>query len=309
MSALVEEVEVAGGVALSLRRWEGSGGAFLLVHGLASNLRLWDGVAEALARRGHRVVAVDLRGHGTSAKPDDGYDFTTLTDDLIAVLDAVGFASAVVAGQSMGANVALELAWRFPKRVSGVACIDGGWIELSGRFPDWVTCTAALTPPATAGRPVAEIEAMLRRHHPDWPEAGIRGALACFEHRPDGTVAPWLTLERHLALLRAMWEHRPSTRYTEVAVPVLLVPAGDGLAAGRGRTEVEAAAASLPRSEVHWMEGDHDLHAQHPEAVAALLASFAASVAAPPIGAPVSPIGSDGQIGTLAARSDHQTGS
>lgn len=294
---------MAAGVDLAVHRWDGAGAAFLLVHGLASNLHLWDGVAEALAGDGHAVASVDLRGHGTSAKPDDGYDFTTLTDDLLAVLDAVGFERPVVAGQSMGANVALELAWRFPDRVSGVACIDGGWIELSGRFPDWESCRTALAPPATAGRPLAEVESMVRQYHPHWSEAALQAVLACFERRPDGTVAPWLTRERHFTLLRAMWDHRPSTRYPEVRVPVLLVPAGDGSMAGRARDEVDAAAASLPRGEVHWMEGNHDLHAQHPEAVATLLSSLAASAA--PAGAP---IGSDGQIGTLAARSNHQMG-
>ncbi len=269
----VTKVVVAPGVALSVHRWAGDGAAFLLVHGLASNLHLWDGVAAALAAAGHPVAAVDLRGHGRSAKPDDGYDFATLTNDLVAVLDSLGFDRAVVAGQSMGANLALELAFRFPERVSGVACIDGGWIELGRRFPTWEDCAAALAPPVTAGRPATEIEGMLRRHHPDWPEAAIQGVLACFEHRADGSVAPWLTLERHLALLRAMWEHQPSVRYPDIEVPVLLVPAGRTSPAGERPERVESAAAALPRGVVHWMAGDHDLHAQHPEAVAALLLS------------------------------------
>lgn len=273
----MQEVVVSDNVALSVYRWDDEDSdivQFLLVHGLASNLHLWDGVAEALSGRGHPVAAVDLRGHGQSAKPDTGYDFATLTHDLVAVLDSLGFSRAVVAGQSMGANLALELAWRFPERVGGVACIDGGWIELGRRFPDWESCAATLAPPATAGRPAADIETMLRQRHPDWPEAGIRGALACFEHRPDGTVAPWLAAERHLALLRALWNHQPFTRYPEIKVPVLLVPAGHTSPAGERPEQVEAAAAALPRAEVHWMTGDHDLHAQHPEAVAALLSSF-----------------------------------
>lgn len=284
MSARVERVKVAENVALTVRCWGGEAtdrASFLLVHGLASNLHLWDGVAEALSGRGHPVAALDLRGHGTSDKPDQGYDFATLTDDLVAVLDGLGLAHPVVAGQSMGANVALELAWRFPDRLRGVACIDGGWIELRRRFPEWGHCAAALAPPATAGHPLAAIEAMVRSRHPDWPEAGIQGALACFQHRSDGTVAPWLTAERHLALLRALWEHRPSARFGEIPVPVLLLPAGDGSVADDRRERVEAAAAALPRCEVHWMEGDHDLHAQHPEAVAAMLTSFFVDTAVP----------------------------
>ncbi len=276
----MEQVGVAEGVALHVERRDGKGDSgpvpFLLVHGLASNLHLWDGVAARLAGLGHAVAAVDQRGHGRSDKPDEGYDLTTVTDDLARLVDALGLDRPVLVGQSWGANVVLEAAWRFPGRARGVACIDGGWIELRRRFPDWSSCATALRPPATSGRQASEIEAWLRQSHPDWSELGIAGALACFEHRPDGTVAPWLSLERHLAVLRGMWEHSPSSRYSEVEVPVLLVPAGTGLP-GDGssdedrRRQVEAAAEALPRCRVQWMTGDHDLHAQHPDELAELL--------------------------------------
>lgn len=271
---------MAGGVGLHVHRWEGDDVPVLLVHGLASNLHLWDGVAERLAGHGHAVAALDLRGHGGSDKPHEGYDFATVTDDLATVVDRLGFERPVVAGQSWGANLVLELAWRRPELVRVVACVDGGWIELSRRFPDWDGCAAALAPPPLAGRPAAEIEADLRHRHPDWPESGIQGALACFERLPDGTVRPWLDCDRHLAALRGLWEHRPSTRYAEVKVPVLLVPAGDGACPGADAgppapiarpVQVEAAARALPRCRVHWVPGDHDLHAQHPDVVAHLL--------------------------------------
>src|SRR5205814_2938729 len=126
----------------------------------------------------------------------------------------------------------------------------------------------------TTGLPAADIEAFLRQMHPDWPEAGIAGSLANFEVRPDGTVAPWLTLDRHLQILRSMWEHRPSTRYAELRVPVLLVPA-DGPGPGRREDKaagVEAALAVIPDARVQWITGDHDIHAQHPAQVADLFA-------------------------------------
>jgi hypothetical protein len=90
-------------------------------------------------------------------------------------------------------------------------------------------------------------------------------------------VAPWLSLEHHLAILQALWEHRPSSRYGEIEVPVLLVPAQSGSSAGSSddaedrRPQVEQAAAALSRGRLHWMRGDHDLHAHHPEEVASLL--------------------------------------
>ncbi|MST32112.1 alpha/beta fold hydrolase [Acidimicrobiaceae bacterium USS-CC1] len=282
----VEEVrlEATGGVRLAVRvRHLGAPGVpMLLVHGLASNARLWDGVAAELADRGHPVAAVDQRGHGHSDKPDDGYDFGTLTADLLAVIDGLGWRGRPVlaAGQSWGGNVVVELGARHPGAVHALALVDGGTIELSAGFADWPTAEAALTPPQFAGTPRAEFEAALRRAHPDWPESGIEGALGNVEVLADGTVRPWLTLPRHLAILRSLWQHHPLERMAAMQVPVLLVPAGDprGRASRHETVKREAtaaAAAALPTGAVRWIDGDHDLHAQYPAEIAALLVSAA----------------------------------
>jgi len=206
-------VEVAPGVDLSVlihRPAAGAGGCggcgggatdgdgragrpVLAVHGLASNARLWDGVASALVADGHPVAAVDQRGHGLSDKPANGYDFATLTSDLVAVADHLGWVGArrpVVAGQSWGANVAVELAARHPDRVAALVLVDGGTIELSGRFADWPTCEAALTPPPLDGTPLTRMRRWLDGAHPDWPAAGIDATLANMEVLADGTVRP-----------------------------------------------------------------------------------------------------------------------
>lgn len=251
---------------------EEAGVPFVLVHGLASNAHLWDGVADRLAQLGHPSAAVDQRGHGHSDKPDTGYDFTTVTDDLAALIGGLGWDRPVVAGQSWGANVVLELAWRFPDLVRGIACVDGGTIELASRFPDWESCRAAMAPPRLAGMPAADMEAMLRRSHSDWPPTGLAGAMANFEVRADGTIAPWLTLDRHLQILHGLWEHRPSSRFAAVKVPVLLVPAEGGTSSWTEdkRAGVGAAERAIPRVRTQWFRGDHDLHAQFPVAIAEL---------------------------------------
>lgn len=247
--------------------------SFLLVHGLASCARLWDGVGSALAWRGHRAVAVDQRGHGGSDKPDEGYDFATLCADLEAVIAGTGLDRPVVAGQSWGGNVVLELAARAPEVLRGIATIDGGTITLSDRFPDWDECAAALAPPRLDGIPAERFERMLRATHPDWPETGIAGACATMQVQRDETIAPWLTRPRHLRILRHLWEHRPAERYAAIASGVLLVPAVGGPEAwARDKAAAVATAEErLARVRVHWMEGDHDLHAQHPEQIAELL--------------------------------------
>ncbi len=268
---------MADGIELVADRWAPTSGesdaTFVLVHGLASNARLWDGVAGRLTALGHPVVTIDLRGHGRSSKPDAGYDVPAVAKDLARLIEGLGLDRPFVVGQSWGGNVVLELAAREPAGLRAIACIDGGWLEPRIAYPTWAACRAALAPPRLVGRQATEIEGYIRSAHPDWPETGIRGTLANFEIRPDGTVAPWLTYERHIVVLHGLWDHRPSERYPAIGVPVLLIPAetGPGDRDGPKAELVEAAAAAIPRASTIWFVGDHDLHAQHPDELATAL--------------------------------------
>ncbi len=278
--ARARRLEVTGGVGLHCLEWgadEGPGlgdlPPFLLVHGLASNCRTWEAVGGLLAARGHRVAAVDQRGHGLSDDPDDGYDFATLCDDLEKALDGLGFDRAVVVGQSTGGNIAVELARRAGGRLAGVAGVDGGSLELQERWPHWDDCAAALAPPRLAGTPAADLRAMLRRAHPDWDDWGIDATLANMEVRPDGTVAAHLAFDHHMRILRALWEHRPSLVFPDLDVPVLLITAGSAdVWSPDKRAATERATRILPKGRSHWVSpADHDIHVQKPDIVASLL--------------------------------------
>ena len=270
-----ERVAVRPGVELVVDHWDGSGRSYVLVHGLASNARLWDGVAGHLAARGYRVVAVDQRGHGRSSKPDHGYDFSSITDDLRALIDRLDLDAPVIAGQSWGGNVVVEFAARFPGRAHAIAAIDGGVIELSRQFPDWDLCAEALAPPQLDGVALTRVESLIRTSHPDWPEEGIAATLANFEVRANGTIRPWLSRSNHMQILRSLWEHRPSERFGSISDPVLFIPARDRNG-GRvaSQESLDDAVSRLADGRVQWMEGDHDLHAQHPAAVADALTTL-----------------------------------
>src|SRR5215510_13608463 len=121
------KVDVADGVRLHVRCWPGAGTPYLLVHGLSSNAGLWDEVADVLTGAGHPVYAVDLRSHGESDVPPDGYDTGTAAADVAAVSRGLGLGPAIVAGQSWGGNVVVRLAARFPDLVRALALVDGGW--------------------------------------------------------------------------------------------------------------------------------------------------------------------------------------
>ena len=276
MTPKLERVPVADGVALNTAVWEGGGRRpFLLVHGLSSNLRTWEGVADRLHEIGHPVAAVDMRGHGLSDKPDGGYDFATLTSDVLALMDALGLDRPVVAGQSTGGNLAVKLASRSSEAVAGAVGVDGGILELQEQWPVWEDCADALKPPALAGTPLSKIREHIRTSHPDWSEEGVAATLANLEVLPDRTVRPWLTLDRHMQLLRSLWEHRPSQIVPTLRVPLLLLLAdpGDDSVEHNRRAAERAVATDPGRVIVKWFSpGDHDLHVQHPAAVADRLA-------------------------------------
>lgn len=257
----------------------------LCVHGLASNALTWSGVAERLQARGHPVAAVDLRGHGRSDAPDDGYDFATMGTDLVAVLDALGWDTVVLAGQSTGGNLVVDLSVRSPERVAGVVGVDGGALDIQRRWPAWEDCAAALAPPRLEGSPAATMEEYIRGAHPDWSDGGVASAMANFEVRDDGTIRPWLTFDRHMRILRALWEHDPSTDLARTRSPVLLVmaDAGDGGGAAK-RADADAARDALPSVEVRWFSpADHDVHIQHPLVLADLIADTFGGSTRPPL--------------------------
>jgi pimeloyl-ACP methyl ester carboxylesterase len=130
-----------------------------------------------------------------------------------------------------------------------------------------------LAPPPLAGTLVSHVDEMLRRAHPDWSDAGVAATLANLDVLPDGTVRPWLTPDRHVRILRGLWEQRPSSLLADLAVPLMLVLAdsGDQWMPAK-RKAADRATRTARRVRAEWFSpGDHDLHVQHPDAVAELL--------------------------------------
>jgi len=75
-------------------------------------------------RRGHRVVSVDLRGHGQSDKPEQEYSMAVFADDLAWMCKELGLEKPIVIGHSMGGVIAVALAARFPDLPSAVVTLD-----------------------------------------------------------------------------------------------------------------------------------------------------------------------------------------
>lgn len=272
----------AGPVALAARSWPGAGARpVLLVHGLSSNARLWDEVAARLAGQGHPVVAVDLRGHGSSAEipdPERGGGATlTAAADLAQVCASLSWADGdvTVAGQSWGGNVVLQLTADRPDLVHGLALVDGGWLHPGDQ---WDTVDAAwdvLAPPVFDGLSIDALRDRLAAAHPDWSAAAVDATAANLCERPDGAVTPLLDRDRHRGIVADMLAHRPRELYPRIRCRTLLLAAVARDDPPRKHEQLAEALATLRHGElVEFPGADHDLHAQHPDQVAALIGAL-----------------------------------
>jgi len=101
----------------------GEGPPVVLIHGFAASRAItWKGTLwyDWLVRAGHKVIALDCRGHGESDKPHDSaaYDDTKMLADIVAVMSAEGVERADVMGYSMGGYLTINLAHEQPERIN-----------------------------------------------------------------------------------------------------------------------------------------------------------------------------------------------
>ncbi|GBD11139.1 Tropinesterase [bacterium HR23] len=135
---------LANGIRLHYQEW-GSGPPILWLHGLFGTLHQWEETAQHLKGR-YRVLAYDARGHGRSEVPPrlEHYSQDAMVEDLRGVLDALAVRRAIIGGHSMGSNVALNFAFRYPDRCTALVLVGigsgssdpEGWRANTGRIAD-----------------------------------------------------------------------------------------------------------------------------------------------------------------------------
>ena len=277
VQAAVDGTISTNGINLHYRDWGGPGRQVVLLHGLASSCHIWDLVAPQLAED-FAVIAVDQRGHGLSDKPDTGYDFASVSRDLLGVIKARGLDRPLIVGHSWGADVALEFSVANPDAVGGICFVDGGMIEPSAR-PGMTLEKARvdMAPPVFAGMTLLALrERFTNRVRPfPLPPEFDQILMNNFEVMEDGTVITRLSRENHLRIIDALWEHHPSHLYPKVPCPVLMLPArmtnDDSVAERTFRRQESVAVAEelLPKVKLVWLEDSiHDVPVQRPELVA-----------------------------------------
>ncbi|HEX6290954.1 MAG TPA: alpha/beta fold hydrolase [Herpetosiphonaceae bacterium] len=201
-----------------------------------------------LARR-YRILALDLRGHGRSDRPADGYTVAQMADDIAAALDALGVDKpVVVVGSSAGGFVATELALRYPDRVSRVVLITSPVVIREEALP----------------RPLRAL-----MHNPD---RLIRVMNAIPGLIPEGSSYHVGTKRFYQDLLR--WDG--TQQYPRLRQPTLVITGVlDNLL---GPSDFTRVAALIPQAEhVNVGTADHMLPFERPEAVLRAMERFLAA--------------------------------
>jgi pyruvate dehydrogenase E2 component (dihydrolipoamide acetyltransferase) len=131
------ELEVAGRRLRYLALGEGDNAPVLLLHGFGADLNTWMFTQPALAE-GRRIIAVDLPGHGGSAKQVDHPDAEGLAAVIGRALEALGIERTHLVGHSMGGGIAIAFASRQPERVATLTLIASASLgpEINAAFID-----------------------------------------------------------------------------------------------------------------------------------------------------------------------------
>jgi pimeloyl-ACP methyl ester carboxylesterase len=229
----------------------------VLVHGVTSSSRTWWRVGPALAERGYRVLAVDLRGHGASPRTEAGLSVAHLADDVVETVEATvrspgaapGAPVDLLVGHSLGALVALELVGRRPGFARRLVMED----PPGSASVDW----AALAPgiEADTHRAVTDPDALLRdleAANPSWPPGEAERRVADLADCDGRAIA---------AAVRPGVPFDLPGRLAAAPLPVLLLLAeevlGSSLLVGLDR---KAAVDALPNGTTRVIAAGHSVH-------------------------------------------------
>lgn len=185
----------AGGIALYARDYAGSGGRarspVVCIHGLTRNSADFEDVGPWISSLGRRVIAVDVRGRGRSARDPDAkrYHPNVYAGDMLSLLDAAGISRAVFVGTSMGGIITMALAVKRLRAIAGAVLNDvGPMISMRGltRIQGYVGKGREVRSWDEAAAYIKSINEVAFPHNTmeDWH----RFARRTFREEPDGSV-------------------------------------------------------------------------------------------------------------------------
>ena len=262
----------------------------VLLHGLGATAHTWSLVGELLCSH-YQTIAFDLRGHGLSDQPEQGYDLVTIAEDVIRGMAALGLGQVAVVGHGWGARIAMVLAARHPALVSHLVLVDCPFVE--PRHWPGMTRERFLREKAgktTYASPESFLQMMNEEMAAFWTPEVQQIMLTYIRSLPDGSVEERLPPLQQRLIRESLWEERALPYYGKLACPVLLVPAAaqpypgeeppeklenaEEFSAAKGQMVVQVARA-IQRCTVFWMpETTHDIQLQRPQTLAKVITDF-----------------------------------
>ena len=152
-------------LTLAVRELGGAGAPLVVLHGLLGSARNWQSAGVALAARGHRVLAPDLRNHGVSPWGDD-CSYAALAGDVVACLERLALGPVHLVGHSMGGKAAMRLAVARPDLVARLTIVDIAPRAYADRVRVEFAAMNALDLAAVTSR--KDAEARLAAQVPEW---------------------------------------------------------------------------------------------------------------------------------------------
>jgi pimeloyl-ACP methyl ester carboxylesterase len=227
------------------------------------------------------VIASDLRGHGLSDAPFEGYDPDGLAGDVAAVIDGGGLADrsdTVLAGHGFGAVVAVWAAERLGSRVARIVLVDGGWesIEATSGL-DLDEFLRGLDEPPEILRSMAAYLGDRRGYDPaTWDTDQERAARESVVETAAGKVVRAVRPHALEASVRAMFDYDPLVALPAIAAEVVAVAARDGTdglrdAALEAAGAARVAASRSPIRVTRYPSLGHNLPRYRPADLAAIL--------------------------------------
>jgi 2-succinyl-6-hydroxy-2,4-cyclohexadiene-1-carboxylate synthase len=122
-------------VELQIRDYETPADSIIFLHFSGSNLMMWQRAVPYFKDR-YRLILVDLRGHGKSDRPENGYHMDEMAKDVVGVMDHLELEKAHIIGSSIGAEVGLSMAANYPEKVISLV-LDGALCSQYGPYSTW----------------------------------------------------------------------------------------------------------------------------------------------------------------------------
>ena len=258
-------------IELQIRDYEHDGETIIFLHFSGANLMMWQRAIPYFQGR-YRLILMDLRGHGKSDKPSEGYHMDDMARDVLGVMEQLQIVQAHVVGSSLGAEVGLSLAANYPERVISLVC-DGALSSEFGPYSTWEGSEMEFNTHVaqflekmhtSPERIYPSVDALVEKSREGLAEIGWWNEYVEEMERYDafkldeGKYVRGFRKYANEAYMKQYFHYRLEDYYARVKCPLLMLPDADLLANEREKAVMKRLSKLAPQAKVVEVSGwDH----------------------------------------------------